>query len=336
MNSPDTTSRPDRLPLGNRPADRSVPSRILAALPWLLSAALLVSTFVWGGYLTTVVSFGLIYAIFVSGLNLFMGYTGQVSFGQNAFAAVSGYASAILTTTYAWEMLPALLAGVSLAVALALLIGYPTLRLKGHYLAMATLAIGLIAYEVAVQWQSMTQGYMGIAGVPPLGFRQFEITSDRGNLVALLILAGMAIGVSALIRHSRLGRALSALAGSEDAARALGINVAHYKLVAFLVSAAYAALAGSLLVHVVGFVSPEVFGLHMVNFAFTMLYVGGIGTVLGPLVGAVAILLLPESFRAFRDYQDLLYGAVLIVILIYAPRGLASLGELAVRRGTRR
>ena len=122
-----------------------------------------------------------------------------------------------------------------------------------------------------------------------------------------------------------------AIAGSEDAARALGIDVAHYKLMAFLISAAYAALAGSLFVHVVGFVSPEVFGLHMVVLAFTMLYVGGIGTATCPLIGAVVISLLPETFRALKDYQDLAYGAGLILLLIYAPKGLAALGDLFPR-----
>ena len=123
-------------------------------------------------------------------------------------------------------------------------------------------------------------------------------------------------------------RALVAIAGSEDAARALGIDVARYKLIAFLISAFYAGLAGSLFVHAVGFVSPEVYGLHMVVLAFTMLYIGGIGTVTGAALGALIVSLLPETFRTFNEYQDLAYGAVLIVILIYAPGGLASLPKL--------
>jgi branched-chain amino acid transport system permease protein len=122
-----------------------------------------------------------------------------------------------------------------------------------------------------------------------------------------------------------------AAAGSEDAARALGIDVARYKLIAFMISAAYASIAGSLFAHAVGFVSPEVFGLPMVVMSFTMLYVGGIGTIAGPALGAIIISVLPESFRTFKDYQDLAYGAALIVILIYAPRGLASLPELWAR-----
>jgi branched-chain amino acid transport system permease protein len=300
----------------------------LTVLPGLIGIALVAYAYLAGGYITSVVSFGLIYALFVTGLNLFMGYTGQVSFGQNAFAAISGYASAVLTTAYGWSVIPALLVGIVGALAVALIVGYPALRLRGHYLAMATLAIGLIAYELAVQWQSVTQGYMGISGIPPLGAFGYDILSDRGNLLFLTLVAALGIAASALIRHSRLGRAMSAVAGSEDAARALGIDVARYKLLAFLIAAAYAALAGSLFVHVVGFVSPEVYGLHMVNLAFTMLYVGGIGTIMGPLIGAVIIMLLPETIRSFKDYQDLAYGAALILILIYAPRGLASLADL--------
>jgi branched-chain amino acid transport system permease protein len=298
------------------------------ALPWGIALAILAYAFLAGGYLVTVMSFALIYAIFVTGLNLFMGYAGQVTFGHNAFAALSGYGSAVLTSSYGWQPLSAFVVGMALALGGALLVGYPTLRLKGHYLAMATLAIGLIVYEVAVQWQTVTGGYMGISGIPPIGIGRFEIVSDRAQLAFLSLMVALSTWSVMRLRASRFGRALVAIAGSEDAARALGIDVAHYKLMAFLISAGYAALAGSLFVHVVGFVSPEVFGLHMVILAFTMLYVGGIGTATGPLIGAVIISLLPETFRALKDYQDLAYGAGLVLLLIYAPKGLASLGNL--------
>jgi branched-chain amino acid transport system permease protein len=300
---------------------------------WGLAGALVVYVFITGGYLIAVLHFAAIYAIFVTGLNIFMGYAGQVSFGHNAFAAISGYTSAVLTANHGWEPLPAAALGLAGALGGALIIGYPTLRLRGHYLAMATLAIGLIVYEVAVQWQSVTQGYMGISGIPPLGIGRWTVTSDRGLLVLLMILAAIAVLAAARIRRSRLGRAFAAIAGSEDAARALGIDVARYKLIAFLISAFYAGAAGSLFVHAVGFVSPEVYGLHMVVLAFTMLYVGGIGTIAGATLGALIVILLPETFRTFSDYQDLAYGTALIVILIFAPGGLASLSRLRPRRG---
>jgi branched-chain amino acid transport system permease protein len=307
--------------------------RGLAVLPWAVACAMLAYAFITGGYFVTIMSFAMIYAVFIIGLNVFMGFAGQVSFGHNAFAALSGYTSAVLTATYYWEPIAAFAVGLGLALLVALVVGWPTLRLKGHYLAMATLAIGLIVYEIAIQWQSVTQGYMGISGIAPLGIAGYEIVSERGKLFALMAIVALSSLAAARLRASRFGRALAAIAGSEDAARALGIEVARYKLAAFLVSAAYAALAGSLFVHVVEFVSPEVFGLHMVVLAFTMLYVGGIGTIGGPILGAIIVSLLPEVFRGLKDYQDLFYGAGLILLLIYAPKGLAGLGNLMSRGG---
>jgi len=322
MTSPATTSpRPDFL----RPA---------VLVPWLIGMGVLAYAFIAGGYLITVLGFAAIYAIFVVGLNFFMGYTGQVSFGQNAFAAIGGYTSAVLTTAKGWPVFAAMPVGIAAAALLALAIGYPTLRLRGHYLAMATLALGLIVQEIAVQWDSVTMGYTGISAIPGLGAFGWELPNDRAQLAALLAALALCLWISSRLKHSRLGHALAAIAGSEDAARALGIDVARYKLLAFVIAAVYAAFAGSLFVHIVGFVSPEVFGLHMVVLGFTMLYVGGIGTVFGPLVGAFIISLLPETFRSFKEYQDLAYGAALIALLIYAPKGLASLSRfLPGRKG---
>ncbi len=281
-----------------------------------------------GGYLVTVLCFAAIYAIFVTGLNFFMGYAGQVSFGQNAFAALSGYASAVLTATYGWQPIAALPVGVVFAVAVALVVGYPALRLRGHYLAMATLALGMIVYEIAVEWQAVTQGYMGISGIPPIGIGKWELNDPEYQLLFLVAVLAVAVFAAWRLKASRFGMALAAIAGSEDAASALGINVARYKLAAFVIAAVYAAIAGSLMAHFVGFVSPEVFGLHMVIAGFMMLYVGGIGSIAGPIFGALIVSLLPETFRAFKDYQDLAYGAALIIILIFAPKGAASLSRL--------
>ena len=276
---------------------------VLRQIPAAFAAGV-VAYAIWdGGYIVTVVGFGLIYTIFVAGLNIFMGYAGQTSFGQNAFAAIGAYASAVLTATYHWPPIAGVAAGLAGSVICATVVGYPTLRLKGHYLAMATLAIG-----------------------------RFELISDRAQLVFLAIVAGIALLSVWLLRNSRFGRALVALSGSEDAARALGINVSRFKLAAFVISAIYASIAGSLLVHIIGFVSPEMVGMNMVILAFTMLYVGGIGTTVGPLIGAIVISLLPESIRSLKDYQDLVYGAALILILIYAPGGIASLGSLFRKR----
>lgn len=276
-------------------------------------------------YVLTVLVLAGIYAIIAVGLNIFTGYTGQISFGHNAFAAIGGYASAILTTTHGWSPLLALLVGAALAVAAAALVGYPTLRLRGHYLAMGTLALGLISYVLSVQLEGLTRGFTGISGIPPLAFGSSTLTTPRGYFALVWLLVILAVTSGWLIVHSRLGLALRAIRGGEDAARALGIDVTRYKIQALAISAAYASVGGSLFGHFVSYISPEAFGLYMVVLLFTMLFVGGIGTTVGPVVGAVVIGSLPEVLSGFKDYRELIYAAVLIVILLFAPRGVLGL-----------
>jgi branched-chain amino acid transport system permease protein len=291
-------------------------------------ALLFTFVFVRGGYLVTVLQLAMIYGIFCVGLNFFMGYTGQASFGQNAFAAIGGYGTAILCVQYDWEPVLALLASMAIAGVAALVVGYPALRLRGHYLAMATFALGLITYDLSVQWTDLTQGYMGYSGIPPLGIGPFKIEGERWKLVCLILLLLLGLWVSHRLRDSRFGRALRAIAGSESGAAALGIRVPRYKLAAFVIAALYASAAGSLFAHVVGFISPEVFGLQMVVVTFTILYVGGIGTVLGPAIGAVIVSLLPELFRGIGPFQDIAYAAVLLLMLIFVPKGLYALATI--------
>jgi branched-chain amino acid transport system permease protein len=291
-------------------------------------ALLFAFVFIRGGYLLTVLQLAMIYGIFCIGLNFFMGYTGQASFGQNAFAAIGGYGTAILCVEYQWEPVFALLASMAIAGIAALVVGYPTLRLRGHYLAMATFALGLITYDVSVQWTSLTQGYMGYAGIPPLGIGPLTIEDERWKLFWLIVLMLFGLWISYRLRESRFGRALRAIAGGEIGAAALGIHVSSYKLASFIIAAIYASAAGSLFAHVIGFISPEVFGLQMVLVTFTMLYVGGVGTVLGPAVGAILASLLPELVRGTGRLQDIAYAAVLLVLLIFVPKGLSALVKI--------
>lgn len=294
----------------------------------ILLALLFAFVFIRGGYLLTVMQLAMIYGVFCVGLNFFMGYTGQASFGQNAFAAVGGYGSAILCVAYGWEPLPAMIASMAIAGVASVIIGYPTLRLRGHYLAMATFALGLISYDISVQWTSLTQGYMGYAGIPPLGIGPFTVEDERMKLVCLMVILLFGLWISGRLRNSRFGRALRAISTSEPGAAALGIRIPRYKLAAFVIAALYASASGSLFAHVVGFISPEVFGLQMVLVTFTMLYVGGIGTVLGPAIGAVVASLLPEIVRSTGRFQDIAYALVLLVLLIYVPKGLFALAGI--------
>ncbi len=322
MTSPNTTS-PD-------PA----PTRPLWIVPAVLGVGLLGFVMLNGGYLVTVLGLAAIYGVFCTGLNLFMGYTGQASFGQSAFAAVGGYGTAILCAGHGWDPVAGLVVSMAIAGLLALVVGYPVMRLRGHYLAMATFALGLIVYELSVEWSGLTQGYMGYAGIPPLGFAGHELGTERAQLGALVAIMLFGVWLAERMKSSRFGRALRAIAGSEPAAMALGIPVSRYKLAAFVVAAVYASAAGSLFAHFIGFISPEVFGVPMVVLSFTMLYLGGIGTIWGPVMGAVIASLLPELFRGLKEMQDIAYSVVLILMLIFVPGGLAGLLRRLARKPT--
>lgn len=294
----------------------------------LVSMLLLLLPLAVDDYVLSLMVIAGIYAILCTGLNLFMGQTGQISFGHNAFAALGCYGSAILTTTYGWPTVLALGVSALLASLAAVAIGLPTLRLRGHYLAMATLALGLIVYELSVQLESLTAGFLGISGIPALGIGRWHLRGDAQYYYFVWLLVGFGLWVYARIVRSRVGRALGAIAGDETAARSLGIKISRYKLLAFVISAIYGSVAGSLLAHYVGYVSPEVIGLGMVTLIFTMLFVGGIGTTTGPILGAIAISLLPSLLTWFQDYRQLVYGAILLLVIMFAPRGLHSVGQL--------
>lgn len=296
---------------------------------WLAAiAAVAAVPLVANDYVLSLLILGAIYAIMCIGLNLFMGQTGQISFGHNAFAAVGCYGTAILCTTYNWFPPLALMVAAALSGVLALIVGKPTLRLKGHYLAMATLALGLIVYELAVQLEWLTLGFLGISGIPPFSIGVWEPKNDVQYYYLVWIFVGVGLWISERITKSRLGRALGAIASDEAAAQALGIDVSRYKLKALAISAVYASVGGSLLAHYVSFVSPEIIGLSLVTLLFTMVFVGGIGTTAGPVLGAIVINVLPATLTKFQDYRQLAYGVMLLVVVMFVPRGLQSLASL--------
>jgi branched-chain amino acid transport system permease protein len=173
---------------------------------------------------------------------------------------------------------------------------------------------------------------MGYSGIPPLGIGPFTVEDERVKLVCLMVILLIGLWISGRLRNSRFGRALRAISTSEQGAAALGIRISQYKLAAFVIAALYASAAGSLFAHVVGFISPEVFGLQMVVVTFTMLYVGGVGTVLGPAIGAVIASLLPQVLRGSGRFQDIAYSLVLLLLLVYMPKGLSGLSGIGRSR----
>jgi len=260
-------------------------------------------------------------AVVCVGLNLLVGYAGQISLGHAGFFGLGAYGSAILAARYGWPSalsLPTAVAGVAV---LAWLVCRPILRLKGHYLAMATLGLGIIIAQVLATEDRITGGPDGMA-VPPITLLQFAVTGER---LWYWIVGGVLLVTVWLAQNlidSPRGRALRALHGAEIAAAAVGIDAARHKLAAFVLSAALAALAGALTAHYSGFITPSKASfLHSIELV-TMVVFGGMASTFGAVVGAAVLTTLPQLLAGFKDYELVTLGALMMLTMIFMPRGL--------------
>lgn len=273
-------------------------------------------------------------ALVCVGLNLLIGYAGQISLGHAAFFALGGYASAVLTARYEWNGFLALGVGAVITGVLAYVVARPILRLKGHYLAMATLALGIIISLVLNREIWLTGGPDGVT-VPTLRLGDMRLRSAEtwywitgGALVVVTFLALNLI-------HSPAGRAIRALHGSEVAAETLGIDVARTKTMVFVLSAVIAAIAGSLFAHAERFITPNEAGFLRSVELVTMVVLGGMASTFGSIVGAALLTVLPQALAGFDEFKHIVLGAILVGTMIFLPKGLVpSLGAL-IRRGRR-
>jgi branched-chain amino acid transport system permease protein len=275
-----------------------------------------------GSYLMNVLVFVGIHAMLAIALNLLLGFAGQISLGHAGFFGLGAYASGILSATFGVN--PWLAMGITaLSVALlAFIVGFPILKLKGHYLAMATLGLGIIFYIVFNEAVELTGGPSGFSGIPPLKIGKFAFDSDIKNYGLIWVFTLGTVLLCLNLANSRIGRALRAIHDSEVAARVMGVNVRLLKVQIFALSAFISSIAGSLYAHTMGFVSPTSFGFNFSVELVTMVIVGGLGSVYGSLVGAALLTLLPELLRAFQDYDIVIYGLVLILMTMFMPGGL--------------
>jgi branched-chain amino acid transport system permease protein len=268
-------------------------------------------------------------AMITMGLSLLMGYAGQISLGHAAFYGLGAYSSGILTAKFGVSPWPALLVGVMLSVVLAVVIGSPSLKLRGHYLAMATLAFGEIVFIIFNSWVSLTSGPDGFGDIPRLSVLGFVFdTALRNYYLVWGVVLGMLIFLLNLI-HSRVGRALRSIHGSEAAAMAMGVNTAWYKIQVFIISAVMASIAGSLYAHYVRFINPPVFSLTFSVKLLMMVVIGGMTNVWGAILGAALITFLPEWLIFLQDFDILAYGLILLLIAMFLPKGLLSLPAVA-------
>lgn len=281
-------------------------------------------------YLNIAVFIG-IQGLVAVGLGLLMGWAGQISLGHAGFYGLGAYASAILTARWGLNPWLALLIGAGATALVAYLVGKPTLRLRGHYLAMGTLGLGLIIQIIFVQQAKWTGGPSGIPGVPYLSLAQVELSNDLRFYWLVWPIVILAVILAGNIMDSRMGRALRAVGENEGAAQAAGVDVAQAKLAVFILSAIYASVAGSLYAHFVTFVNPSPFGFAASIQFVVMVIVGGAVTVWGPLTGTAALTVLHQVIAASMHRYPILdglevctYGLVLVLFLLFRPQGLVT------------
>ena len=294
----------------------------LAAAVLLVFLVLIPFNWFLGQYTVLMIFIG-IYAIVTVGLCLLMGYTGQVSLGQAAFFGMGAYASAILSKTYHVNPWLAMLIAAIATGGFAYVIGTPIFRLRGNYLAMATLGLGVIIAILFRQLSQYTGGPEGMSGIPCLsvGGFAFDTPFKRYFLVWFFCLAILL--TSQNIVRSRIGRALRAIHGSESAAESVGIDTAQFKIKIFALSAVYASLAGSLYAHHLFFISPQPFDFLASIVVVTMAVIGGLASIWGAIFGAAAVRLLSDQLLLrFGEWDVIVYGLILMLVMIFLPEGL--------------
>jgi branched-chain amino acid transport system permease protein len=260
----------------------------------------------------------------VLGLNLFTGYAGQISLGHAAFFGLGAYGSAILTATCHFPPWPTILLVAAAVALVALVIGVPTLRLHGHYLAMATLGFNYAVYITFIQWDEVTGGPSGLSGIPPLTVGGVSFNTDLKFYYLVWTFALIALTLCLNLVRTGVGRGLAALAQDEVAASSLGVDVGRDKVRVFVLSAVLASVAGSLYAHYFGHVAPDAFSIFKSLDLVIMVVVGGLGSIWGTLFGVSFIVILPYLLESLEQYFDIIHGLILVLILMFLPQGFVT------------
>ena len=260
--------------------------------------------------------------IVVVGLNLLIGFAGQISLGHAAFYGMGSYFSGILTVNYGFPLWPAMLVGMLATGAVAYLIGYPSLKLRGHYLVMATLGFGIIINILMGELEQFTGGHDGLMGIPPLTVGGLTFDSDLKNFYLIWTFVFLFMLAARNLLNSRVGRALRAISGSEVAANSLGVNTADYKVKVFVLSAMFASISGSLYAHYITFISPSSYDFYYSIQVVTMVIVGGMGSLWGSLLGAGVLTCISEALHIAKQYHIIAYGVFLCLVLVFLPEGI--------------
>jgi branched-chain amino acid transport system permease protein len=308
--------------------------KLLAVLGVILACTF---PFFAGPYLVHLINYIGILAVAAIGLNILTGYTGQISLGHSAFVAVGAYTSALLAINFGFPFWIALPCAALMAGAVGLIFGFPSMRIKGFYLLMSSLAAQFIIMYVLSHWTSMTGGTIGLANVPTPTLAGFVFSSEQSFYYIVLVVVILATLSCKNFTRSRIGRAFIAVRDNDKAAQVMGVNVNSYKLMAFFIGCAYAGAAGSLMAHWIGSVQADQFTLMDSIWYAGYIIVGGMGTTIGPIMGVIFIVAIteglgrimtivggadPQLMTAILPLRSVIFGLIITLFLIFEPRGL--------------
>ena len=296
----------------------------------LIIAVFLLPVFVKDKYWMHIFILMCIWSIAALSLNLIMGYTGQPNLGMGGFFGIGSYATALLMLKLGFGFWPSLVLSALLSSVIGFLIGLPTLRSKGSYFAIGTLCFNVIVFIAVERWESLTEGTRGLMGIPPPA----PITMPWGTTIhfttlapiyyLMLVFLLLTLFIIYRIVHSLVGRSLMAVRESEELTSSIGISPMKTKLLAFVASIFLCSIAGSLYAVYIGFLDPEIASYHVTFDVLLFVMLGGIGTITGPIVGAIVVTLLGEFLHYLEGFRLVAYGLVLVLVIIFMPQGIVG------------
>lgn len=263
-----------------------------------------------------------IFIILSLSLNLLTGFAGQISLGHIAFYGIGAYTAAILSKNFGVNFILCMLAAMLISGLFGLLLGLPTLKLGGYYLAIVTMGFAEIVRLVELNWIELTNGPLGILNIPKPELFGIKLSSPKAYYFICLILVLLTLFVIKNILNSRIGFALGTVRGDDNASKFMGVNVFRYKIMAFIISAAIAGMSGAFFAQYVTFVDPTSFAADQSTLVLIMIIFGGIGSLPGSIIGAVVLTIIPELLRGLAEYRMLIYGVVLVFMMLVRPEGL--------------
>jgi branched-chain amino acid transport system permease protein len=308
-----------------------------AILLSIIVASLIIPMVITESYHLHLVNITYIYIILALSLGLIVGFIGELSLGHAAFFAIGAYTSALITKDLGLSFWITLPIAIAFAAFIGFLVGYPSLKLKGPFFAITTLAFGEIIRLVINNLEELTRGAMGLPGIQPPnpitipGLFAIDFYDRRAFYYLILLFVFITIIIIYRIIYSRVGRAFIAIREDEVLAKSIGINAMRYKIIAFVIASAMAGLAGCLYAHYFLFISPVSFDVAQSINVVLMVIIGGSNSILGPILGAFLITLLPEILRAIAEYRMVIYGAILVFAIIFMPEGIV--GSISERVG---